>query len=464
MPHLVEPASARRLALHLSPVIAAATLAGCAVGAPPGFSSGDRWLFPLVGPLEDTVLLVPASVHGHGPYLFAIDPDASISGIDTAVVAAAELRQGPGPRPVDESGTSQPRAYAELFDLKVAGLTIDRRDVMVFPVGFYDVDGRRVSGVLGRDVLADSLVFGFDRDQGVAMLSTVKAFTPPPEAIAIKYQPVSSRSVDGEAHHMGESFGAGAGGSGIASVAPMPRRLASAEVAGAAFMMHLDLGAVDSQLPAERWPRAHLAPVEAKLRLVDEAESSRVVDSAALAAEVALGAARATQVRFVTFADKRFTTEGVDGTLGLGFFQPYSVYASWDSNTYFLKARAGAAATITARLGRWGADLPTCRHAGCVTVDLANTGGGVQLTVTRDPEAAKKPLEVYLGVTAAAGKTAGPLVIDLPATADSLSSPLPAGYAGATLAVLDASPFPRTCPTAGGCIVLPGIGILQVNP
>src|SRR4051812_1080712 len=39
-------------------------LAGCTVGAPPGFSGGDRWTFPLVGPLEDGLLVTPVSVHG----------------------------------------------------------------------------------------------------------------------------------------------------------------------------------------------------------------------------------------------------------------------------------------------------------------------------------------------------------------------------------------------------------------
>src|SRR5438552_10541152 len=35
-------------------------LAGCSVGAPSGFSGGDHWTFPLVGPLEDGLLITPA--------------------------------------------------------------------------------------------------------------------------------------------------------------------------------------------------------------------------------------------------------------------------------------------------------------------------------------------------------------------------------------------------------------------
>ena len=79
--------------------------AGCTVGAPPGFSSGERWTFPLVGPLEDGLLLTPATVHGHGPYLFAIDPDANVSEIDKQVVEDAGLRIGVGPHRIDETHT-----------------------------------------------------------------------------------------------------------------------------------------------------------------------------------------------------------------------------------------------------------------------------------------------------------------------------------------------------------------------
>ena len=160
-------------------------VAGCGAGTPSGFPKGDHWVFPLVGPLEDGLLLTPVSVRGHGPYLFAIDPDANITVIDKQVVDEAGLTMGNGPSRFDETATEQMRGYAELLELKLGGLAIDRRQVMLVPSDFYNTEGRRVNGVLGRDVLGSSLVFGFDRDQGIATLSTIKAFTPPPDAIAI---------------------------------------------------------------------------------------------------------------------------------------------------------------------------------------------------------------------------------------------------------------------------------------
>src|SRR5712675_3310145 len=101
---------------------ASLVVAGCTVGAPPGFSSGDHWMFPLVGPLEDGLLVTPVSVHGHGPYLFAIDPDANVTAIDKQLVEDAELRMGTGPHRIDETDTGQIRFYAEMLELKVSNL------------------------------------------------------------------------------------------------------------------------------------------------------------------------------------------------------------------------------------------------------------------------------------------------------------------------------------------------------
>jgi len=67
---------------------------------------------------------------------------------------------GTGPHPIDETERGQTRFYAEVLDLKIANLTLDRRNAMVFPNGLYDTEGRHLSGILGRDVIADSLVFG----------------------------------------------------------------------------------------------------------------------------------------------------------------------------------------------------------------------------------------------------------------------------------------------------------------
>lgn len=439
---------------------AAAVLAigGCTVGAPPGFSDGDRWAIPLVGPLEDGILLTPVTIRGHGPYLFAIDPDANVSAVDTIVVQEVGMRMGSGPRRLDESDTTQIRHYAEAIDLKVAGLTLDRRDLMVFPVGFYDTQSRHIKGILGRDVIADSLVFGFDRAHGVATLMTTKAFTPPPGAMTISYEAVSAAAFGGMPPSAERQYDAtrpayatGMPISDAGDISPIPRRLVTARIAGATLTMHLDLGADTSQLRQNAWGQTQLSSQDLELRMTDEAVIARSVKSVAIAPVVEVGPVRGSYVTFAPFIDKRFPTARMDGTLGLDFFRDYSVYAHWDDRKFFVQPRRDAAATLSARLGRWGNAFAGCPHLGCVTVELVTAQNGMGLRVARDPEAVGRPIEVYVGVTPAAGKTAAPVVVELPENVNEVATLLPSNYEGATVAVLDASPFTRPCVDVGGC-------------
>ncbi len=460
-------------------VLALMAVTGCTVGAPPGFSNGDHWVVPLVGPLENGLLVVPASVNGHGPYLFTFDPDASITAIDKQVVEEADLRTFSGPRVADETDTGQVRFYAELFDLKIGNLNIARRDVMIFPVGFYDTEGRHLNGIIGRDVLADSLVFGFDRDQGIVTLSTIKSFRAPPEATAIPYQLVVSQSNAVASHTVPAGGGAvpsgintgrpsppassltsnstgGQSGSDLPEVVPIDRRVATAQIGDAKLAMHLDLGAVASQLSESSWGAANLNPADLKLRLVDEAVTVRNFTKAGIAPTVMLGPATTNHVTFAPYIEKRFGKRRVDGTLGLDFFRDYAVYANWDAKAYYLKPRGDAAVTTTARLGRWGADLPACPHPGCVTAELTATGAEVTLSVVRDAQAANHALEVLLGVTLATGERAASIVVELPSGTDKVTGGLSASYAGAKLTVLDVAPFGRPCVAGGGCMVSVG--------
>jgi hypothetical protein len=448
-----------------------ASVLGCGGGgggAPSGFSKGDHWTFPLVGPLEDGVLLAPATVHGKGPYLFAIDPDAGISAIDKQVADEAALTTSRGPTMLAEDGSEQARAFAELLDLQLGTLTVEKRTVILVPPDFFNIDGRRVNGVLGRDVLADTLVFGFDRDQGIAMLSMPQTFKPPPDAVAIQYEsvavdPVMMASVEGHTGGGGMDASSSADDASRIGVTtrsssagldptPVTRRVVAAQIGGAQVAMHLDLGGPVSELREPLWAKVKAQPGAIKQRLVDEVATVRQVTSGATATDVAVGAAKSPRITLVPYVDKRFALNKVDGALGLDFFRPYAVYANWSAHTYYLKPRGDAAATATARFGRWGAALPSCAHPGCVTATLTDTTGGTRLDVVRDPEAAKRALEIRIGVTPAAGKSASPLVVELPATVDKISGGVPPSYEGAKVTVLDTSPFTRPCDSPEGCV------------
>ena len=449
---------------HKASMFAAVLLAGCASSGTTGFSKGDHWTFPLVGPLEDGLLITPVTVKGKGPYLFLIDPDANLSVIDQQVVDEAELLKGTGPSRIDEAGSEQMRQYAEVLDLQVGTLTVSRRQVMMVPSNFYNVEGRRVNGVIGHDVITEGLVFGFDRDQGLASLTTAKTFVAPPDAIAIKVESLAvdpkvaaagSTGAAMEATNVDEASRVGVktrGGDAPLDVTPLPRRVAAAQIGGATVAMHLDLGAATSQLRESEWGKVKAAPEDVKLRLVDEVATVREVTKAGAASGVAVGGAKAAHVTLAPYVDKRYGTTKVDGALGLDFFEAYAVYASWSTGTFYLKPRGDAAATSAARLGRWGALMPTCPHPGCVVVTLTATDGGNRLDIVRDAEAANRALEIRIGVTPAAGKSAPPLVAELPAKADKVSGGVPDDYAGATLTVLDSSPFTRPCADEKGCV------------
>jgi hypothetical protein len=417
--------------------------AGCSVGAPPGFPSAQGWTFPLVGPLENGALVTPVTIGGRGPYLFAIDPDALVSAVDAQIAREEHLWRGEGPRRVDETYTTRPAYYAELLDVRVGSLTIDRMDAMMVAAGAYDVDGRHIAGVLGRDVLAESLVFGFDRDQGIATLSTVQAFAPPPDALAIRYEQTRGGTSTQPRTIAYREFGR-------STIPWTPRRLARAEIGGQVFTMHLDLGGVVSQLDESKWGRAGLAPAAVHLHLTDESGQARDVTRAGIASSVRVGAT-GTNLTFVPYIDQRFPIQGVDGALGLDFFRRYTVFASWDNRTYYLKPRGDFATTTTARIGRWGAALPACPHVGCVTAEVVASDAGPVLHVVRDPEAARRELEVSLSPEGAHAGTVA-LVVSLPAIADQVTRPISPAYLGAALAVVDVSPFPRACPAPGGCV------------
>ncbi|HEY4241364.1 MAG TPA: hypothetical protein VGM88_16195 [Kofleriaceae bacterium] len=409
-------------------------LAACAVGAPPGFSHGNAWTFPLVGPLEHGLLLTPVYIRGHGPYLFAIDPDAMTTIVDDLVVKDAGLRTGQGSHVLAENDKQQLLFYAEVLDLHVGTLNVERRPALVVKEGAYDADGRKIDGIIGHDVIADSLVFGVDRDAGVAYLMTHEAWKAPADAKALPYQAVPANIINVELN-------------------PLGRKLVNITAGGRTFAMHLDLGAKLCQLREGLWDEAGLVPIPADLRLVDETGTARHVDKVV---RFALMGGRE-PLTFAPYEDKRWDDEIVQGTLGLDFFEPYNVWADWAGTSFYLQPRNPV--PPDQRIERWG-DLG-CKHAGCVTVSIIDPMAhaadptkkhpGVVLSVTREPGSPAGPLEVLLA-PAEGAKQVPTLVVNIPAGTQKVLDHLHEEYAGARLEVMDASPFPRSCPTAAGCV------------
>ncbi len=427
---------------------AIAFLTACTSGAPPGFSggvSGDRWTMPLVGPLEDGQLITAVTINTHGPYLFLIDPDAPISLVDASIVKALELRTFTGPKRLDESDTQQTRLYAEMTGLEIGSLIVERRDAIIVRTSMFDTVGRRVVGVLGRDVFADSVAWGFDRDNGLIYMITQKLFTPPPNAQAMPYAELPSRVTN-------------------AQTVPPPRRLVDTTINGEKVPMHIDLGAPASQLRDSLWERMKLVPREIKSIALDEVGEGRLITKASEPAAVTLptGAGTITNDRipFIPYGDKRWPSEEIAGAVGLGFFASYDVWQSWHTKTYYVVPRQPVAAA--ARINRWdSAVLSRCKSLGCATIRITDPLAGkaveegkphpgLVMSITREDIAGGMGLEVVLEATNAPSLPR--LLINMPGHVDKLLYQLPATYLMSKIDVVDASPFPRECPSPNGCV------------
>lgn len=454
--------------------LATAALAGvlglaCAAGAPPGFSQGDAWVLPLVGPLEGSVLLTPVTVGGRGPYLFVLDPDAVVSSLDERIAEELDLYSRVGPRLHDESDHTRPVRVAELPSLTVGSLTVKNLAVTVHKAGAYAIDGRDVRGVLGRDVIRDSLVFGFDRDAGMAYLATREAFTPPVASVAVTYVEEVTRRTDGPS-------------------TAVPRRVTQATINGVPAKLHLDLGAVSSQLAPGRWKPSRLAPVPFQATTIDEVGTIRTIDKAGIANRVEAGPASAMGLVMIPFADKRFDEEHIDGTLGLNFFAPYMVWADWHQRRYHLTPRDGEGDGVKKRIARWDAPILTdCKDPACATArldsiadapapaaDLAAPPPSPQpsmppdpaapppapvaapplLVVTRTEQVAELGYELLLEAVGPDGRPLGlpRLAASFPPGTTEVKQRLSPTFANARFRVLDVSPFMRNCPSSGGCV------------
>jgi hypothetical protein len=392
----------------------------CTIGAPPGFSSGNTWTLPLVDPLAKGSLVTPVYIGGNGPYLFAIEPDAPISFVDMEIATQFGIRAGRERRPFYGN------VLGQLAGFRVGDLTISLVDIAVVSGHAFDANGRRIHGVLGRNVIADSLVLGYDRDRGIAWLKTQEVFHPPATARVVEYED------SGHALTRGRKW-------------DVPRRIISSTVDGVDVGLHADFGRATSQLDPEFWTRAKLQPHGADLTIVDENGSSRTVSRLGSALRVIAGGVMRVNLEFAPLE-----RHDSDGTLGLDFFAPFVVEVDWQHSRIYLTPRSGGPGVRETRISRWGTRLPRCKSLGCVRLGLERA----TLTVTPDLVAANFDLDVTVQAISSFGEPLPQLEINVPKGVGPFEAPLDAKYIGATLEVLDVSPFPRRCPASGGCVIV----------
>lgn len=388
----------------------------------------------MVGPLENGILIVPVKIHDRGPYLFVVDPDAPVSSVDAALDSELQLYSKLGGEYPDESDVMRNVRRAEVLRLEIGTLKVRNRRFWVHPVGTYNVSGRQIRGVIGRDILADSLVFGFDRDLGMAYLATQKGFITPPGAKRFRYRLLK-------------------GG------APEHRHLVDARLDGKPIRLHVDLGEIASQVREKHWRKYELESVPLQRALIDEAGTVRVVDHGAHAGRLEVGEVGANNVLFVPHDDRRWRDTDLDGTIGLGFFEGYSVWSNFDDHTITVVPRRTDDVTRQ-RLARWGWDaLAGCADPGCARAELLEEPfeeGAPRtpplLLIERDPSVTDVAMEVLIEARGSAGPTDLPrIVASFPVGTLRMTEKLDGAYRDVTFAVVDISPFPRGCRADKAC-------------
>src|SRR5262249_7756828 len=125
----------------------------------------------------------------------------------------------------------------------------------------------------------------------------------------------------------------------------------------------------------------------------DEAGTTHEVEQSTVADSVELGGNSSNRVAFVPYADKRWEEGDLEGTLGLSFFRPFTVFANWDGKTIYLSKRRDAASTVVERIGRWQSKtLTSCPHPGCANVTLIDPLAGKPLeTASPEPPTSDAP-------------------------------------------------------------------------
>lgn len=335
----------------------------CVVGAPPGFSSGDLWTVPMVAPLENDLLLVPVSIDGEGPFLFMVDPDSPSSSIESSLQSSLNLYASRAATQVQNEDDHLVRiVLAEVKKMTVGTLSIRNMKVRVHDDATFWSGGRRVRGILGRDVISDSLIYSFDRDRGMMYIGTQGHLKVPKDAMPLGFTQSYSR------HR---------------------RYLASFKINRKhKVTMHLDLGARTSML----WPalikeyKLPTLPVQAEL--VDEYGTRRVVNSGTMAGILTAKKTETNAVVMLPYQDKRLEPEELDGIIGQNFWSKYNVTVNWHHKKFWMQPRSTDLASLSKeRIARWGDQLAGCANPACIQVHL-NGGPAKPAPVEAAPPAA----------------------------------------------------------------------------
>ena len=381
-------------------IFVASFFLSCVSGAPPGFPKETKvWTAPLVGSLESDLYLVPVYINDSGPYLFQIDPDSRNSAIDEDIKNAMNIwtmQQADG---TSEADKRKQVMVADVKKVSVGDLTVRRKFLTVLANDVLNHNGRRIRGVLGRDIIADSLVLQIDRDKAQMLLAPHGSILPPAGAVPLKYDL-------------------------FALALERYYRVYVANVSannGDKLAMHVDLGGRMSSIWKEKQEEMRLPSLAMKSSIVDEFGVMHQVDHGTLLATLDMNGLKNNGVRVVDYHDKKYRKQHLDGSLAQNVLSKYNVTADWHKSTIWFSEREHVDVHTQERLSRWGGDFSGCQTPLCVDAQLlgkkANgdvpaeaseqAPGNVEplsLKITRSAPGLSQSFEILLGAVDESGK------------------------------------------------------------
>jgi hypothetical protein len=416
---LRHPARRGVFAVAVAAAGALATSAACVAGAPLGFSKGDNWTIPLVGALEDGPLVAPVYIDGKGPFLFEINFDAD-SSMDPLLVGTLDLYKfRKNYKLVDASDhvSHEELWYAEVKQVTLGDLTVSRREFAVNPTGGV-YRGQPVLGIIGRDILSETLIWTIDRDRSTLFVATQGHASPPVDAVRVKGR------LD-----RGNLF-------------------ITSHVDQREMYLRLDQGYAHSLL----WPRLirDMKLASARDPKMDSFGRRRFYPDGFWAQRAAIGEAAVSGQLFFALEDKRLRPRDLDGVIGRDFLARFHATFNLHKSSVWLRPRdPDNEVARRDRLRRWGAALAECATPGCVTV--THGADAAAITFVREDWTDTMSYEVVVEALDAAAEALPlpPILVVFPARVTTLSAADPglvARYSAATsFRVVDLSPFAPKC-------------------
>ena len=296
-----------------------------------------------------------------GPFLFVFDPDSPESAVDNSIAQKLQLfrPRGGGSQRSTEADNKLPVALALMPKFKMGTFAYYRPSgaggntgdgmVRLITDNTFVENGRRVHGIIGRDIIADSLIYRIDRDRGMLYISTAGHMTIPEGAQVINYT-----------QNFSSKYG------------QFRRYLAKVQINDShTTTLHLDLGGRHSTLRESISQKFGLPKVPMTAVLKDEYGTPKQVSAAYVAKSVKSGPVSASGLLMLPYSDKRIEEEELDGTLGMSFWKDYHLVVNWHKKRFYVSPRDEDPLTqAETRLSRWGDALSNCEHPGCVEIKI----------------------------------------------------------------------------------------------